>query len=52
MAGPKPEGFEDFDPHEETQNILADGELMESLRVSRAEAADRKAQLRSARTNV
>lgn len=44
---PEPEGFEDFDPHEETQQVLADGEMMESLRVSRAEAADRKAQLRS-----
>ena len=52
MAEPKPEGFEGFDPHEETQHILADDELMESLRVSRAEAANRKAQLRSARTNV
>ena len=52
MAEPKPDGFEDFDPHEETRQILADGELMESLRVSRAEAADRKAQLRSARANA
>ena len=52
MARPEPEGFEDFDPHEETQHILADSELMESLRVSRAEAADRKAQLRSARTKA
>ncbi len=52
MAVPEPEGYEDFDPDEETRHILADGELMESLRVSRAEAADRKAQLRSARTNV
>lgn len=52
MAGPKPEGFEDFDPHEETRHILADGELMESLRISRTEAADRKTQLRLARMNV
>ena len=52
MAGPKPDGFEDFDPNEETRHILADDELMESLRVSRTEAADRKAQLRAARTNV